>query len=167
MKKRKANCIEGALFAAAALRFHGHKPLIIDLTSVRDDDHIIAVFKENGYWGSIGKSKYTGLTFREPIHRTIRELAISYFEDYFNYEGEKTLRGYSRPINLKVFDKLKWMTSGDNLFFVEKYLEKINHKKLITQKMVKNLRIVTPLAMEAGELWMSKKGILDKVKSKS
>ena len=90
LNEKKANCIEGAIFAAAALRFHGYPPLIVDLISVRDDDHIIAVFKQGNHWGSIAQSKYTGLRYREPIHKTIRELAISYFEGYFNFAGEKT-----------------------------------------------------------------------------
>jgi len=166
LRKGKANCIEGALFAAAALRFHEHKPMIIDLVSVRDEDHIIAVFKENDHWGAIAKSKFTGLAFREPIHKTIRELVLSYFEGYFNYDCEKTLRGYSLPINLEKFDKMNWMISKENLFFFEDYLKKVKHKKLITDKMIRNLRRVTPLMEEAGELWMIKNNLLEKVKSK-
>jgi len=167
LRENKANCIEGAVFAAAALRFHGYPPLIVDITSVRDDDHIIAVFKINGYWGSIAKSKYSGLSFREPIHKTIRELALSYFEGYFNFKGEKTLRGYSKPINLSRFDKINWMTTEEDLFCIEDYLNKIKHKKLLTNSMIRNLRRVTPLMKEAGELWMIKKKLLKKLKSKN
>lgn len=166
LRENKANCIEGAIFAAATLRFHGQKPLIVDLTSVRDDDHIIAVSKKNNYWGAIAKSKYTGLAFREPIHRTIRELALSYFENYFNFDGEKTLRGYSKPVDLTRFDKLNWMTAEKDLFFLEDYLNKIKHTKLITNIMIRNLRCVTPLMKDAGELWMIKEGILEKARSK-
>jgi len=166
LREDKANCIEGALFAAAALRFHGHKPLILDLEAVRDEDHIIAVFKENDHWGSIAKSKFTGLTFREPIHKTIRELVLSYFEGYFNFYCEKTLRGYSLPINLEKFDRMNWMTSEENLFFFEDYLKKVKHKRLLTPKMVRNLRKVTPLMEEAGELWLIKNNLVEKVKAK-
>jgi hypothetical protein len=166
LREKKANCIEGAVFAAAALRFHRFPPLIVDLTSVRDDDHILAVYKIDGHWGSIAKSKYTGLVFREPIHRNIRELALSYFESYYNFEGEKTLRGYSKPVNLSRFDKLNWMTSDKNLFFIEDYLLKIKHEKLITNSMARRLRRVVPLMKEAGELWMIKKGLLKKAKAK-
>jgi len=166
LKECKANCIEGALFAAAVLRFHGYKPMIIDLVSVRDEDHIIAVFKEDEHWGAIAKSKFTGLSFREPIHKTIRELVLSYFEGYFNYDCEKTLRGYSLPVNLEKFDKLNWMTSEENLFFFEGYLNKVKHKKLITNKMIRNLRKVTPMMEEAGELWIIKNNLLEKVKAK-
>ena len=166
LRENKANCIEGAIFAAAVLRFHGHPPLIVDLTSVRDDDHLLAVFKQKGYWGAIAQSKYTGLRFREPIHRTIRELALSYFESYFNFEGEKTLRGYSRPVNLARFDKINWMTSEKDLFCVEDYLNEISHKKLITYGMIRNLRKVVPSMKEAGELWMIKKKLLKKIRFK-
>ena len=165
LREKKANCIEGAIFAAAALRFHGYPPLIVDLTSVRDDDHLLAVFKQKGYWGAIAQSKYTGLRFREPIHRTIRELALSYFEGYFNFDGEKTLRGYSRPVNLARFDKLDWMTTEKDLWFIEDYLNEIPHKRLITYGMIRNLRKVVPLMKEAGELLMIKQE-LKKIESK-
>jgi hypothetical protein len=166
LREKKASCIEGAIFSAAALRFHGHPPLIVDLTSVRDDDHVIAVFKQHGYWGAIAKSKYTGLQFREPIHRTIRELALSYFEDYFNLKGEKTMRGYSKPINLSRFDKVNWMTTEKDLFCISDYLNEISHKKLLTGKMIRNLRKATPIAREAGELWIIKNRILKKIRYK-
>lgn len=166
LREKKASCIEGAIFAAAALRLQGYPPLVVDLTSVRDDDHIIAVFKQHGYWGAIAKSKYTGLQFREPIHRTIRELALSYFEGYFNFDGEKTLRGYSRPINLSRFDKINWMTTEKDLFCIEDYLNKISHRKLLTNRMIHNLRRVTSLMKEAGELWMIKNRVLKKIRHK-
>lgn len=145
IRERKACCIEGALFAAAALRFNGHKPLIIDLVSSDiDDDHEIAVYKKNGYWGAVAKSRYPSLTYREPIHKTIRELVLSYFEDFF-LKGEKTMRGYSMPVNLARFDKKNWMTTEKSLLFIEDYLFKIKHKKLLTGPMVRNLRKVVPL----------------------
>jgi hypothetical protein len=164
IREQKANCIEGAIFASAALRINGYKPLIFDLTSVRDDDHVLAVFKENNHWGSIGKSKYTGLRYREPIHRTLRELAISYFESYFNFDGEKTLRGYSMPVNLSRFDKLNWMISEKPLFFIPEYLCTINHRNLLNQRMIRNLGGVTPVMKRAGELWMTENKLLEKAK---
>src|SRR6476620_11639917 len=106
-----AHCFEGALFAAAALRANGKPPLILDLASVRDDDHVIAVYRANGCWGSIGKSNYAGLRFRSPVYRTLRELALSYFEHYYNLKGERTLRAYSVPVNLARLDSKHWMTA--------------------------------------------------------
>lgn len=167
LAEKTANCIEGALFAAAALRFHGFPPLIVDLVGFGDDDHIVAVFKQFGHWGAIGKSKYSGLTYREPIHKNIRELAISYFEEFFNFAGEKSLRRYSVPVNLSKFDKkYRWMTSDKNLFFLEGYLAKVKHFTLITPAMARNLRKLTPLQKKSGELWMIERGILKKMRKK-
>jgi len=131
LRDRTANCIEGAVLAAAALRVQGQPPLIMDLTAVRDEDHVIAVFKRRGLWGAIATSKFTGLRYREPVYRTLRELAMSYFEDYFNLEGERTLRGYGRPVNLARFDELRWMTSDAPLWPIAAHLEGIPHVVLV------------------------------------
>src|SRR5262245_259749 len=122
-----AHCFEGALFAAAALRANNRPPLILDLEAVRDDDHVIAVYRTNGYWGAIGKSNYAGLRFRSPIYRTLRELVVSYFEHYYNLHGEKTLRAYSRPVSLTRFDPIHWMTSEEPLWAIPEYLVDIKH----------------------------------------
>ena len=131
IRHRRAHCMEGALFAAAALRLLGHKPLLVDLEAVRDDDHVVAVFRENRCWGAVAKSNYAGLRFRNPVYRTIRELAISYFEHYYNLKGEKTLRGYSKPVNLSRFDGLKWMTSADEMWPVPMYLCGVQHSPVL------------------------------------
>ena len=128
-----AHCFEGALFAAAALRANGLPPLILDLASVRDDDHVIAVYRANGYWGAIAKSNYSGLRFRNPVYRTCRELALSYFEHYYNPRGEKTLREYSKPVNLSRFDGLNWMTAAEEMWAVPMYLCQIPHLPLLPQ----------------------------------
>ena len=131
LQHKKAHCMEGALFAAAALRLLGHVPLVVDLVAVRDDDHVLAVFRQNGCWGAIAKSNYAGLRFRNPVYRTIRELAMSYFEHYYNPKGEKTLRGYSKPVNLSRFDGLKWMATPDELWDVPMYLCEVTHTPLL------------------------------------
>src|SRR6266513_4316503 len=131
LRDRTANCIEGAVFAAAALRVRGDPPLIMDLTAVRDEDHVIAVYRRRGLWGAIGTSKFTGLRARQPVYRTLRELAMSYFEHYFNLEGELTLRGHGRPVNLARFDRLHWMTSEVDLWPVAEHLERIPHVPLV------------------------------------
>src|SRR5467141_3058989 len=97
LAEKTAHCLEGAIFAAAALRANGYPPLIIDFEARRDTDHVLAVYQNDGYWGAIAKSNFTGLRYREPVYRSLRELAISYFEDYFNLLGERTLRKYSAP----------------------------------------------------------------------
>lgn len=130
LKHRLANCFEGALFAAAALRFLGYKPLIVDMMAVNDDDHVIAVFKKNNLWGAVAKSNTTLLRFREPVYRTIRELVMSYFDFYFNTLGEKSLRSYSNPINLTKFDKNNWMTTENDLEFIGDYLFEVRHNEI-------------------------------------
>jgi hypothetical protein len=127
IRHNAAHCFEGALFAAAALRLTGRAPLILDLVAVRDDDHVIAVYRTNGCWGAIGKSNYAGLRFRSPIYRTLRELALSYFEHYYNLKGEKTLRAYSRPVSLARFDSIHWMISEEPLWPIPEFLLDIKH----------------------------------------
>src|SRR5438477_4545790 len=128
---RTANCIEGAVFAAATLRVRGDPPLIMDLTAVHDEDHVIAVYRRRGLWGAIGTSKFTGLRARQPVYRTLRELAMSYFEHYFNLAGERTLRGHGRPVNLARFDGLHWMTAEHDLWPIAEHLERIPHLALL------------------------------------
>src|ERR1044071_6176965 len=143
IEHQTAHCFEGALFAAPALRVNGKPPLILDLEAVRDDDHVIAVYRTNGYWGAIGKSNYAGLRFRSPVYRTLRELALSYFEHYYNLKGEKTLRGYSRPVNLARFDSIQWMTSAEPLWAIPEYLCTIKHSPIFqpTRRMYMGERL--------------------------
>jgi len=126
-----AHCFEGALFAAAALRVNGRPPLILDLEAVRDDDHVITVYRFNECWGAIAKSNYAGLRFRNPVYRNVRELVMSYFEHYYNLDGEKTLRAYSRPVNLSRFDSINWMTAEEDLWAIPEYLCEIPHTPIL------------------------------------
>lgn len=139
IERGSANCFEGALFAAAALRFMGHKPLIVDMIAVNDDDHVVAVYKQNGHFGAVAKSNTTLLKLREPVYRTLRELVMSYFDFYFNTIGEKSLRSYSNPVNLSRFDKYNWMTTDENLDFIGDYLYEVKHHKMLTTKMLRSL----------------------------
>jgi hypothetical protein len=147
-----ANCIEGAVLAAAALRVQGDPPLIMDLTAVRDEDHVIAVFRRRSLWGAIATSKFTGLRYREPVYRTVRELAMSYFEQYFNLAGERTLRGYGRPVNLARFDALRWMTSAQDLWPIAEHLERIPHVVLVPPAAARGLTRLGPELRAAGLL---------------
>jgi len=137
--ERTANCFEGALFAAAALRIQGFKPLIVDLVAKNDDDHVIAIFKKNDHFGAVAKSNTTLLRFREPVYKTLRELVLSYFEFYFNTLGEKSLRNYSNPVNLARFDKNNWMTTNEDLEFIGDYLYTIKHHPILTSQMIRSL----------------------------
>ena len=151
LRDRTAHCFDGALFAAAALRFLGHPPLIIDmLPNNRDDDHLLALFKVKDHWGAVAKSNFAGLTYREPIHRTLRELILSYFEQFYNLEKEKTLRGYTVPLNLEKFDHLNWMGSDENLEAIALRLDKIRKVSLLTRSMVHRLAPVDDRSYNAG-----------------
>jgi hypothetical protein len=143
IRDRTAHCFEAALLAAAALRANGKPPLILDLESVRDDDHVIAVFRVDGHWGAMAKSNYSGLRFREPVYRTLRELVMSYFEHYYNLKGEKTLRGFSRPVNLCRFDGMDWMTSEEDVWEIPEYLTTISHTPILrtTRRMYMDKRL--------------------------
>ncbi|MDR3609396.1 MAG: hypothetical protein P4L27_02405 [Ignavibacteriaceae bacterium] len=139
MRMQKANCFEGALFAAAALKALGHKPLIVDFLTINDDDHVIAIFKHNNCFGAVAKSNTTTLRFREPVYSSLRELILSYFEFYFNIHGEKSLRSYSVPINLSRFDKFNWITTDENLDFIGDYLYTVKHYPILDRKSLLNL----------------------------
>src|SRR5437868_6356298 len=152
LRDRTANCIEGAVLAAAALRVQGDPPLIMDLTAVRDEDHVIAVFRRRGLWGAIGTSKFTGLRYREPVYRTLRELAMSYFEHYYNLAGERTLRGHGRPVNLSRFDRLHWMTSEAPLWPIAEHLERIPHRALLSPAVGRQLTRLDARLKAAGLL---------------
>jgi hypothetical protein len=152
LRDRIAQCMEGALFAAAALRVQGFPPLLLDLEAVHDDDHVLAVFRQRGGWGAVAKSNYAGLRYREPVYRTLRELAMSYFEHYYNPRGEKTLRTYSRPVNLKRFDRIGWMTSEADQWAIPQYLLEIRHFRLLTPAMARHLSRMDDRLFAAGRL---------------
>ncbi len=156
IEQRTAHCLEGAIFAAAALRVNGHPPLLLDLEGERDSDHVIAVFKEQGAWGAVAISNYSGLRYRPPVYRTLRELAMSYFNDYFNLQRQRSLRTFSQPVNLCRFDKLNWMTRDDNVWFIAEYLCDIPHTKLLTPAQRRALTPVDKRTLLAGKLGMRK-----------
>jgi hypothetical protein len=157
LRENTSHCFEGALFAAAALRVNGYPPLILDLEADQDTDHVIAIFRQNGHWGSIGKSNYTGCRYREPVYRSLRELALSYFEGYFNLRRERSLRTFSRPVNMKRFDSREWMTTDEPMWFVAEYLFEIHHYSLITPSMAKKLNRLDDRSFRAGCLGRAEK----------
>ncbi len=150
LREREGHCLEGALLAAAALRVNGYSPLLMDLEAVHDDDHVLALYRERGLWGSIAKSNFAGLRFRAPIYRTLRELALSYFEHYYNLRGERTLRCYSRPVNLAGLDHRHWMTAEEDVWFVPEYLIEARHYPLFPHKVARALPRLDRRSFEAG-----------------
>jgi hypothetical protein len=139
LQDRTASCLEGGIFAAAALRVLGFLPLIFDLEADRDTDHVVAIFKVRGNWGAVAKSNFTGCRYREPVYRSLRELAMSYFNVYFNLRFERTLRRYSRPVNLARFDRRNWMTTDKPTWFIAEHLCEIPHISLLSPTAEKNL----------------------------
>jgi hypothetical protein len=150
LREGRVQCMDGALFGAAALRVQGHRPLLLDLEAVQDVDHVLAVFRVRGRWGAVGRSNYSGLRYREPLYRTLRDLALSYFESYFNLRREKTLRRYSVPVDLSRFDRRGWMTAEDDLWDIPDYLVGVRHFPLITPAQVRGLATVDLRMFAAG-----------------
>jgi hypothetical protein len=136
---RTASCLDGGIFGAAALRMIGFPPLIFDLEADRDTDHVVAIYKVRGCWGAVAKSNFTGCRYREPVYRNLRELALSYFNIYFNLRFERTLRRYSRPVNLARFDRRNWMTTDEPVWFIAEHLLEIPHVRLLPRGAEKRL----------------------------
>lgn len=150
LRENTSHCLEGALFAAAALRVNGFPPLVFDLEAQADTDHVVAIYRVKGHWGAIAKSNFTGCRYREPVYRSLRELAMSYFEVYFNLRRERSLRTFSRPVNLARFDHLDWMTTEKPLWFVSEYLFTIHHYQLLRPGMAERLHRLDDRSFRAG-----------------
>ena len=153
LRERVAHCMEGALLGAMALRKLGYPPLLVDLEAKRDSDHVLAVYRVNRHWGAVAKSDYAGLRSREPVYATIRELAMSYFEHYYNAAGEKTLRAYSRPVNLTRFDRsIPWMTTLDEVWEIPGHLCVVPHTRILTPQMERKLARMDARLYQAGRV---------------
>lgn len=154
MRYREAQCIEGAMFAAAALRFHGFRPLIVDLVSTaQDQDHVIAVFAVDGCWGAISKTNHGVLRYREPIYRSVRELVMSYFHEYFLQSNrKKTLRSFSKPIDLSRFDRRHWETSEEPVWYIPEHLVAIPHTPILNRSQIARLRFADPIEAKMTEI---------------
>jgi hypothetical protein len=160
LRDRTGHCFDGAAFAAAMLQRLGHRPLLIDLLpNSRDDDHMLALFKRDSHWGAVAKSNFAGLRFREPVYRSLRELVMSYFDDYFNNLGEKTLRGYTTPLNLNAFNKHRWLTDDATMDRIADRLGEIKQFKILTPSMVKALSPVDERSLQAGLVGVNVSGL--------
>lgn len=165
LRDKKGHCFDGAMFAAAMLRRIGHPPLITDIIpNDNDDDHLLALYRVRDHWGAVAKSNYSGLRFREPVYRTLRELILSYFEDFFNAIGEKTMRAYTRPLNLAAFDRLGWMTSDEALNAIGERLDEIRRFKPLTPAMIRNLSFADQRSVRAGLLGAKAAGLFKPAK---
>jgi hypothetical protein len=153
LRERTAHCMEGAMLAAVALRLQGRPPFVLDLTAAaHDDDHVLALFREGKAWGAISKTNHAVLRYREPVYRTIRELVLSYFHEYTDTKGGKTLRSYSAPVDLSRFDRRGWMTADGDVWYVPEHLATIPHVPLLTRSRLARLRRADALEITAGAL---------------
>jgi hypothetical protein len=159
LREKHAHCFEGALFASAALQFNGYPPLLVDMKAFNDDDHVIAVFKKNNHWGAVAKSNFTTLRYREPVYRSLRELIMSYFDFYFNVNGEKSLRSYSGPLNLTMYNSRMWTTTDEDLEYIGDKLESMKHYNVVNDIMIKELKTATSSVLKAGLLDSDEKGL--------
>jgi hypothetical protein len=149
LRRGRAHCIEGAMLAAAAFKFHGRRAQLLDLrANPKDDDHVIAPFTENGRWGAVAMSHFCGLRYREPIYRSYGELARSYFDFYYNGRGEKTLREYSMPLPVSALPE-EWLYSAKDVFFVGRRLDSARHFNILAPGQERTLARADSLLVEA------------------
>lgn len=159
LRENSAHCIEAAILGAYILSLHGHSPLLIHLQTVPgerrgkpiDYDHVIAPFQIGGLWGALSKSNHAVLRYRDPVYKTVRELALSYFHEYVNDAGEKTLRRYSRPLDLSIF-KDDWAVAEEDLWGIDEELDRIRHFDIAPESAYKALRRADPIEAAAGKI---------------
>jgi hypothetical protein len=153
LKEKKAHCIEGALFAAAAFWVQGERPLLLDLKTIdADEDHVVAPFRRYGHWGAIGKTNHAVLRYRDPVYKTIRELALSFFHEYYMDDGKKTLRSFSTPLDLSKKQFRGWTTAEDELWHISDALDALPHTSLLTRAQIATLRRADPVELKAGDI---------------
>jgi hypothetical protein len=161
LRDRQCHCLDGGLLAALALSRLGFPPLLMDLVPEpgKDDDHVLAVYRINGFYGAIAKSNFVGLRFREPVYRSLRELAMSYFEVFYNINGEKTLRRYTRPLNLNRFQHLDWAVNEEHVTIVVDHFYSLKSIPLLTAESIALLSPVDRRSYEAGMLGTNFEGL--------
>lgn len=153
LKAGKGHCFEGAVFAAAVLAYHGQRPLLMDFsTTYDDDDHEIALFKKNGLWGAISKTNHAVLRYRDAVYRTPRELAMSFFHEYYMYDRRKSLRAYSAPFDLSKFPVERWITSEESLDWLTDAIAESSYYDIAPASAMRSLRKATPLEIKALKL---------------
>ncbi|MFA6257333.1 MAG: hypothetical protein WCT29_03460 [Candidatus Paceibacterota bacterium] len=152
LRHKEAHCLEGALLGAYVLSRHGYRPYLLHLGATKSDyDHVVVPFKIGGFWGALSKTNHAVLRYREPIYKNIRELALSYFHEYFLNNGRKTLRQYSALINLDTFEK-GWETLEGNLWGIDEELDKIKHYEIVPARLLKSLRPADKIEIQAGKI---------------
>lgn len=157
LAKRRAHCIEGAVVAALAFWVHGEKPLLMDLVAGGGDfDHVVALFKRNGCWGAISKGNHAYTLYRDPIYRTLRELAMSYFHEYYDTDGIKTLRAYSLPFDIRKYQPEEWVT-GEDAWTIAEDIGKVRHFPLISAHQASSLREIDDIERTVAKITITKR----------
>ncbi|MFA6177900.1 MAG: hypothetical protein WC694_03365 [Candidatus Paceibacterota bacterium] len=157
LRTRNAHCFEGALLGAYILSLHGFKPYLMHFKVMKGDyDHVITLFKVGGFWGALSKTNHAVLRYREPIYKNVRELAMSYFHEYFLNNRKKTLRQYSALLDLNTCEK-DWAISEDNLWYIDKKLDRIKHYDIVPKAYLKKLRKADKIEIEATKIVEFKK----------
>ncbi len=161
LRDSKSHCLDGGVFAAALLRLLGYPPIILDMQPEpgMDDDHVLAIYQRNGLYGAVAKSNFSGLRFREAVYRNLRELVMSYFEVFFNVQGIKTMRGYTRPINLAAYDKKCWMWQDEGVDLIEHRLKELRLTPVVTSEMASHFIPVDQRSYQAGMLGVISDGL--------
>ena len=157
LRTRSAHCIEGAMLAAAALWVHGEPPLLLDMRAERDFDHVVTLFRRNGRWGAISKTNGVFLRWRDPVYRSLRELALSYFHEYCNRRDLKTLREYSVPYDLRRADPAVWSSGAKHAWEVAETLDELRHFRLASRRQLKQVVRRDPFERAAGLLLQYRK----------
>ena len=153
IRNQTAHCFEGALFAAAALAYHGARPLLLDLRTIDEDqDHVVALFRQNGLWGAISKTNHPILRYRDPVYRSVRELAMSYFHEYIESDGKKSLREYSTAFDLSRYAPAQWITATEEMHWLVDALDACRHSPIAPKKIIRTLRGAAQIEIKAGDL---------------
>ena len=114
-----AHCLEATLFAATILEQHGYPPLVLSFESIDELDHVIFVYKRNGLWGSVARSRDPGLHGRKPVFKTPRALALSYVDPYVDFTGRVTAYAV---VDMRIMGDYDWRFSEKNVWKVERML---------------------------------------------
>lgn len=153
LRQRRAHCIEGAFFAACVLWVHGDPPLVMHLDcDMSDFPHVVALFRRGGHWGAISKTNGTPLRYRDPIYRSLRELVMSYFHEYYNKRGYKTLRSYSGSFDMRRIEPELWVTSEKSCWAAHDRLANARHYPIISTRQARLLSRRDPFERRAAKL---------------
>ncbi len=158
LRRRKAQCYSGALFAAAALRELGHEPRIMWMDAVEDDGHCVALYESGGRWGSVAKSNFTTLRSREPVY-SYEALGLSYFDGFYNVYGKRTMRAFTVPIDLERFEARGWRFSGGKLLYVDRVIDSAPRAWKLPRGKSKEISPVSEDIRQAGLLGSNAAGL--------